>query len=295
MRMKGIVEKLPVSVRDELRAFLGRGVEEIRLRAGQAMEVRAGGESLLTKLKVDGELIRQALGLLSEHSLYAYEEELKQGFFTVDGGYRVGVAGRFQEGHGEVKNYHQITSLCIRVARAYPGCADPVIEHILREGRVLSALILSPPGFGKTTMLRDIARQLSLRGHRVAVSDDRGELAGRFDKGRYAMDLGPRTDVIEGIKKHLAIPMLVRAMAPEVIVTDELQRQEDAQAAFDAQRSGVSVIASAHGSSVEALSRRRVFEQVLREGLFDVLFILGGAPGRVQRIVHGPGVSAWTG
>ncbi len=259
-------------------------LREIRLRAGQPLIVTGErGERLLGAPRTDAE-IEAATDALTRHSLYAREEELEGGYLAIEGACRAGVCGRWADGR-----VRGITSICIRLAHAVPGCADGCMPYLYAHGRPVSALVLSPPGLGKTTLLRDMARQFSNgtcwgAGVNVAVADERRELG-----GAGTLDLGARTDVLEGCGKAAALSMLVRTMRPDVIVTDELGRAGDALAVREAIRCGAAVIASAHADSFEAACGRRILRELLDERLFERIILLAGGVGHVQAIYDGGG------
>ena len=259
-------------------------IREIRLRAGRPPAVTdERGERLLGAPRTAVE-IEAAADALTRHSLYAREEELEGGYLALEGGCRAGVCGRWADGR-----VRGITSICIRLARAVTGCADGCMPYLYARGRPVSALTLSPPGLGKTTLLCDMARQFSNgtrwgAGVNVAVADERRELG-----GSGAFDLGARTDVLEGCGKAEALSMLVRTMRPDVIVTDELGREGDALAVREAIRCGAAVIASAHADSLGAAFGRRVLKALLEERLFERIILLAGGVGRVQAIYDGGG------
>jgi stage III sporulation protein AA len=238
----------------------------------------------------------RTVSLVTRASVYAWEEELARGFCTLPGGHRVGFAGRAVLEGGRVVSQRSFTSLCLRLARQVPGAADPVLPRIRDGGGGLRpTLVFGPPGSGKTTLLRDLARQasrgrpdLGLRGLRVAVVDERSELAGCRD-GRPQFDLGPRTDVLDGVPKDQGMAMALRALGPEVLVCDEVGRPEDAEAVEDAARAGVAVVASAHAGSAEELRRRPVLERLLAGGAFPCLVRLG-PDRRVAEVLAPPGV-----
>ena len=270
-----------------------RELTEVRLRANRPVQlVWVGGEALAGGL-VDEKALSSAVAALMDYSYYAREAELSQGFFTMRDGCRVGVCGRFA-GDGGGWRMTQIGSVCVRVAREISGCADALMGVIAGKAGPRSALLLSAPGMGKTTLLRDIARQLSEAGRRVAVADERHEIAA-CRMGAPTLDVGPRTDVMDGCPRAIAIPALIRSMAPEVIVADEIGGTGDAEALADAARCGVSVVASAHADSVEAAMRRPALRDALTGGAFRVLALLGDRPGRVREVreLDEGGEAAW--
>ena len=208
---------------------------------------------------------------------------MRDGFFTLPGGCRVGLCGRCAPG-GDLR-LQEITGVCIRVCRDHPGAADALMPFLLRGGAPVSCLILSSPGMGKTTLLREAVRTLSNLGWHVAVADERGELN---------RDMGPRTDVLSFCPKTEAIPRLIRSMGPQIVATDEVGGAEDARTIEDAARSGVAVLATAHaGGYPDALSRRGLGE-MLRGGAFERVAELAGAPGRLTRILDAGGDALWT-
>ena len=255
---------------------------EMRLRAGQRLVwTRMGGGSVERGERLTREALERCVDALAEHSLYAMEDQLARGYFTLKGGCRAGVCGRYVTGPGGGVCAREIGSVCVRIAREVKGAADGIMKWA-RKGK--SFLILSAPGMGKTTMLRDAARQMSLMGERVAVADERGEIAA-CEMGVPALDVGPNTDVMDGCGKETAIPMLIRCMGARWVATDELGGEGDAAAVWEAARCGARVAATAHAGSLdEALGRRGVGE-LIRGGAFDVVFLLKG-PGREAEAVY---------
>ena len=245
-------------------------VEEIRLRVARPVQiVTADGEFFPESAAFTAEEAARLLERLCMHSVYAHTEELKNGFVTLPGGARVGVCGRPAVDNGSIIGLTEAYCFNFRIARQVVGCAEGVMRFLLNCGEPVSALIVSPPGGGKTTLLRDIARCLSegisAPPVKVAIADERGELAGCID-GVPSFDIGRRTDVMENAPKAQSIGLLIRSMSPRVIITDELGGRDDAEAVAEACRCGAAVIASAHASSVEELIAQHEFSGLFGSG-----------------------------
>ncbi|MDI3299478.1 MAG: stage III sporulation protein AA [Bacillota bacterium] len=260
--------------------------EEIRLRAGRPLALVVRDETLFLDeagrpapagraRPVGAEEVRRSLELITGHSLYAWQEELRQGFVTLPGGHRAGLAGRLDSEGGHVRTVREVSSLNLRVARERVGVARPLLPWLLERGRPLSALLLGPPGSGKTTLLRDLSRAAGDgeaaggggRPLRTVLVDERFEIAA-LAGGEPTLDVGAATDVIEGGPKAEAFAVALRALNPELLVCDELGRPEDAAALGEAARSGVAVWSSAHAASWEEARRRRLLAPLLEERFF---------------------------
>lgn len=284
--------------------------QEVRLRAGRPlMVVSAAGDAFLAPdgvpareqaaaYHVTGDDVRRTLELMSGSSLYAWEEELRQGFITLPGGHRVGLCGRVVLRAGQVQTMKDISSMNVRIAREVPGAAEAILPWILGEGGLpANTLVYSPPGAGKTTLLRELVRQISrgrpdllCPGLRVGVVDERSEIGGTW-QGRPTRDLGPRADILDGCPKAVGMALLVRAMGPQVLVTDEIGRPEDAEAIAEVLRCGVRVLASAHAGSLDELLARPTLMGLIGAGAFDRLVRLGTSVsvGTVEEVRDGAG------
>lgn len=259
---------------------LGDALTEIRLRAGRPVQLsHAGGDVLCCPL--DRQRFGAIISALMRHSLYACQDELDMGYFTLSDGSRVGIGGRFSA-RGP-RSIMDISSACIRIAREIPGCADEIMEPVKNSA---GTLIISPPGMGKTTMLRDIARQLSDSGKNVCMIDERGELAACRD-GVPALDVGMRTDVISGCMKSAGIMLAIRSCAPDVIITDEIGGDDDGYALMEAARCGVAIIASAHGASLDTGCMREQVKRLVHSGIFDLRILLGPNAGQTAGMSRG--------
>ncbi|ANS74942.1 stage III sporulation protein AA [Paenibacillus yonginensis] len=289
-RIRSLLIKLPAKMLTEL--------EEVRIREERPLEINAGGRFYF--LKEDGALTDQVadavrtgreeshrlLDLITNHSVYTMEEELRKGFITLPGGHRMGLSGRTVLSRGKVEHIRDISGFNLRIAREVKGASSGVLPHLLdyRHKSVLHTLIVAPPQQGKTTMLRDIARAVSSGqfaparekwpGLKVAIIDERSEIAG-CRRGVPSFDIGPRTDIMDGCPKAEGIMMMIRSMSPDVIIVDEIGRPEDAEALTQALHAGVRVIATAHGSGINGTSLSPLLSGVSVGKLFQRFVALG--------------------
>lgn len=249
-------------------------VEEIRLRAGQAAALSTIlGETPLSGLPpVTPPLLRQVLERATASSYHAAADSLRQGFLPAPGGCRIGVCGMAAMEHGEIVTMREVSSLAIRVARDHPGIALPILDRLCREG-FRNTLLLSPPGVGKTTLLRDLIRGLSCRGYRVSVADERGEIAG-MSGGMPGFSLGPRTDVLTGMPKAQAATLLLRAMTPQVIALDEISAPADIRAAEQIADCGTALLATMHAAAYGEAAARPLFAPLAARRLFPRVVVI---------------------
>lgn len=238
--------------------------EELRLRRGREMTALLAGREYGLGGVIGENDLRAVTEAATSSSLHAAGEQLRRGFLAGPHGVRVGVCGTAVTDEHGVTAIREISSLAIRVPRAMPGCADGVWGE-LTAGGFRSALISSPPGVGKTTLLRELIRRLSVEGYRVAVADERGELAGAWN-GESAFDVGPRTDVLTGAPKALAAGMLLRAMNPQVLAVDEAADEGEAGALLAAAGAGVQVLATVHGG--RGMKESALCRALLAAGVF---------------------------
>lgn len=284
---KEILCYLPDSIREVILRVSKRcleGINEIRLRIGKPIILRAKDDDCVIK-KIDGneyilsnaELSR-IFEMMCKNSIYAWQDEIANGFLTLRGGHRVGISGKAIYKNSNVYSIRDISGLNIRVARQVIGAADSILKEIIKDKHFVSALIVSPPGFGKTTVLRDLVRQMSngvgdIKGVNISLIDERSEIAAVFN-GIPQNDIGIRTDVMDGISKYDGINMMVRSMGPEFIATDEIGTKEDIEAILYAVNSGIKILATAHGSSMDDLMRREELARVINKGIFDNIVFL---------------------
>lgn len=257
-----ILSYIPIKLRSFLTPLLNNKAEEIRLRAGRPLTIRQASESFfvtqgshLSKASVNAvtvtrDDIEAAIELLCNNSLYTYENEIKNGYITLPAGHRVGISGNAVISHDRISFINNINALNYRIAKEIKGCSDKIIRDVLYNNHVRNTLIISPPGSGKTTLLRDLARSISNSGKNVSILDERGEIAA-IQNGSPCFDIGAFSDVLNGCKKSHGIPLLLRSMSPDVIITDELGSDEDISVIAEAKKRGVNVIATIHASEIK--------------------------------------------
>lgn len=302
MREEELLHFFPGTVRCrfEKMSRFAEEIQEIRLqvhcpvriiKSGEEVFLGQTGEILLTATEDSWKVTPEELELIFNHicnySRYAYEEDIRQGYLTLPGGHRVGLAGQVavnQEGKIQAMKY--IRFLNIRISHEVIGAADRLLPELHRDGQLLNTLIISPPGCGKTTLLRDLVRQISdgsgeFQGREVGVVDERSEIAGCY-RGIPENRIGMRTDVLDGCPKSIGMMLLLRTMAPKVIAVDEIGSREDAAAISEIQKSGCVVMATMHGSSPEDVLRSG-----MEEALFDCFVFMKKEDGRcmIDRVI----------
>ncbi len=280
-------------------------IQEIRLRCNKPIIILIDGKEKY--LNMNGSFTDHAaiayraesgemddlVNHICHYSLYAFADEIRRGFITVQGGHRVGIAGQVVlENDGSVRTIKNITCINIRVSHQICGVADKVLPHIYDSGMLKNVLIISPPGCGKTTLLRDMVRQISDgniygKGMCVGVVDERSEIAGSY-QGIPQNDIGMRTDVLDACPKALGMMLLLRSMSPQVIAIDELGGEEDMHALHMAAACGSRVIVTVHGADVEDVIRRFGENDCGLKQMFDCYVILARKEGRpvVKEIIN---------
>lgn len=292
-KQNGLLYVFPASMRDfwSHTATHMDEMQEIRLRAGKPVIVLChNGETFLDKqgkfvasqkegILMSREELEEILNYICNYSIYAYEDELRKGFLTVPGGHRIGVAGQAVLEDGEsVRTLKHISYMNIRVAHQIRGVADKVMSYLYERGGFCNTLIISPPGCGKTTLLRDIIRQASDgnvygQGVTVGVVDERSEIAGSF-LGVPQNDVGIRTDVLDACPKVSGMMMLIRSMAPKIIAIDELGGEEDSSALRKASACGCGLLATVHGKGIEDLWEKEGLSWIVRDKLFSRYIVM---------------------
>ncbi len=272
--LKALLSAIPERIRGYIDYADTDRLLELRLRlGGRLCAVYQDRTSFISPPEKDRAIIvterdiKRALELVTNFSMYAYENEIRKGFVTLSGGHRVGICGEAAVSGGKITHLKNIQALNYRFAREFVGCSDSIMGRIFKDGEIKNTVIVSPPMCGKTTLLRDIARNLSLLGKRVSIIDERGEIAA-VSGGSSPFDLGYGCDVLSGASKSDGMLFMLRSMSPDVIITDEIGTADDFSAISEIKKRGVSVITSIHGRNL-TLSEFDVNVNLKGIGVYD--------------------------
>lgn len=300
--MKEIVRLFPIELKQKIISKTHHKwdtLQEIRLRLGQPIELI---------FDQDVEWIRESrptpqdymfiLNQLSEFSLYRMEDELREGYITIEGGHRVGLAGKVNTLKGSVKAIQHITFLNIRIAKESIGAAIPILPFLYKEN-YFNTLIVGPPLTGKTTLIRDLTRLIAsgwnkVEPKKVGVIDERSEIAASI-KGVPQHDVGLRADVMDACPKSEGMMMLIRSMSPEIVVVDEIGSSEDVQALMEAIHAGVTIICTIHGNTIDELKKRPSLQPLFHEQVFQRIIVLekSTVPGKIKQIYDHDGTDLY--
>ncbi|MBQ8554884.1 MAG: stage III sporulation protein AA [Clostridia bacterium] len=273
----------PEQIRSEMDMLLSGELREIRIRAERPTLFVTAHRTAALDWQPGQMQLEALVEALTEHSLYARSDETRHGYITLRGGHRMGLCGRVVT-RGGTASLKAIGSVCIRIAGEWPGTADSLTAH-MNGSTPVSILIIGAPGTGKTTLLRDLARQMSTGRHafQTALIDERGELAACVE-GVPQLNVGD-ADVLDNMPKAGAIPWLIRSMSPQCIVTDELSGEGDAACVLDALACGVGVCASVHGTSLKDAASRPALAALMARRAFDLYAVLDAdAPGQIAAL-----------
>lgn len=268
--------------------FVMSYVFEVRIRIGKPIMVNYKGKYVSIEEKngyntmtvyATAELVDYIIKVATKQSLYAYNDQIKHCYIQAEGGIRIGVCGTVVYHNGEVSTIKNIQSLNVRIAHQVLGCSEKIIGLICQNDRVKNTLIISPPGSGKTTLVRDIIYKLSneKKIDNILVVDERFEIAASGESSN--IDVGIRSDIISGSEKGFAFNEALKTMSPKVIVTDEISSQADTESVCSAIKSGVKVIATAHAESISDLKSKKYFEGIIRDKYFERIIVLSSRMG----------------
>lgn len=280
---KDILKYFPEKIKNVIEENLADlNLEEIRIRNNKPIILKSSNQEKLIRYYPNSDEMMTILQLICENSIYTYQKQIAEGFVTLKGGHRVGLSGSCVMEKGEVINISYISSFNFRISRQIIGCSKNALKYILDMNKkiVKNTLIVSPPGSGKTTLLRDVIRQISsgiksvkFKGQTVGVVDERGEIASLY-RGESQNEIGSKTDVIENTTKSIGMKMLIRSMAPEVIVADEIGGQNDIEVIKYAICSGCKGIFTAHGASFDDIYMNPVLKELVNSHIFEIIMFL---------------------
>ena len=272
MDINEITRYFPVNLTETLLIMGTKDMQEIRIAAERNAVVQKNGILLDTGVHIGKETLKKILDSMCRGSLYAMQTSLVEGYITLAGGHRVGVCGRTVTENSVITHMADISAICIRISREIIGAANEIMEYLECRGRLYNTLIISPPGCGKTTVLRDIARQLGNK-RKVCIADERSEIAA-CRGGIPTHDVGKYTCVMDAVPKAEGIRMLLRTMSPEVIVTDETGSEEEERAIYHLINCGAKIITTAHGYSEKDLENRKYLGRLIGQGIFERIIVL---------------------
>ena len=251
--MKTIENYLTDAIRERIKDRTGwEDISEIRLRVNCPMIVKLNNKEIIFNSFIISEKeLENVFNIITEYSAYAYEDAIKCGYLTVEGGHRIGFGGEAVIKNEKIVTIKNIKFMNIRVSHVVDGCGKKICRELLVDVKPDNTLIISPPGVGKTTLLRDLIKifSINVEGTSICVIDERNEISGSY-MGVPAIDLGWRTDVISNCSKEDGIMMAVRSLAPQIIAVDEIGGENDIKAINYASRCGVNIIATIHGNSL---------------------------------------------
>ena len=283
-----IIKYFPINIYNILKnifednKIIRENIEEIRIRVQKPIILKLRYEDIILNHIVEQKEILQTLEKLCENSIYAYKNQICEGYITVRGGHRIGITGTVVEEQGKIINLKYVTSLNFRIARQVLNCSNKIINEVIdvENHTIFNTLIVAPPGKGKTTILRDLVRRVSngmdninFKGKTCGLVDERGELAAMY-KGIPQNDVGMRTDVVENVSKYQGMKILIRTMAPEIIACDEIGTKEDVLAIKEAMTAGIKGIFTIHGRNMEDLKNNKNIYPLIEDKEIEKIIFL---------------------
>ena len=281
-----VLEYFPYDVKKKIKEYGNdlNNLEEIRVRTNRNLLLKIGQVECEVNYMISTQELLEILQRICDNSIYTYQNQICNGFITIKGGHRVGITGNVVLKEGQVQTISHIYSLNFRISRQVLNCSKDILPYILnlRENTIYNTIILSPPGRGKTTLLRDIVRNISngipeyhFKGIDVGLVDERGEIAAMY-KGIPQNDVGMRTDILDNVSKDVGMRMLVRSMNPRVIVADEIGTKKDIEAINYAVTSGVKGIFTAHGSNLDDITLNPILNKLYELYVIEKIILIEG-------------------
>lgn len=274
--VKGLVTVFPTSIRPRMRKINWDGLEEIRVRIGWPVELIYGNHNEWLgnyDSMIDRQCLDEMLNYITGYSVYAMEEEIRQGYITFSGGHRIGITGHATYEALRDTREHRITNIVdigglnIRIAHERKGCAKQILPYLRKEGSIYNTLFFAAPGIGKTTYLRDVIRILGDE-MKISVIDERSEIAACIN-GKPQNDLGKRTDVLDACPKEVGMKMVLRTMSPEIIAVDEIGKKEEFELLEQMRCSGVKMLGTIHAGDMDEVLRNRMIRIGVESGAIE--------------------------
>lgn len=280
--VKGLIMVFPTSIRPRMRKINWDGLEEIRVRIGWPVElIYSNHNEWLGNYDsmIDRQCLDEMLNYITGYSMYAMEEEIKQGYITFSGGHRIGITGHAtyealrDSRESKLTNIVDIGGLNIRIAHERKGCAENIVPHLRKGDSIYNTMIFAAPGIGKTTYLRDMIRILSNGenldcGIKISVIDERSEIAACIN-GKPQNDLGKRTDVLDACPKEIGMKMVLRTMSPEIIAVDEIGKKEEFDLLEQMRCSGVKILGTIHAGDMDEVLRNQMIRTGVESGAIE--------------------------
>lgn len=273
MKIEYVLRMLPRNIATLIDGKKIDKLQEIRIRVNRNAILKYDDEEIVTDYIPNESSMIEILHRLCENSIYSYQTQICNGYITLYGGHRVGITGHVVMNNGKINNINYISALNFRIAKEIIGASNKLLKYVIEDGEIQNTLIVSKPGNGKTTILRDLIRNLSNMGYTVSLIDERGEIAAMYN-GVPQNDVGLRCDVLDNVTKSIGMKIAVRTMSPDIIVSDEIGTKEDVDAINYGVLSGVHGIFTAHGNTIMDLKLNENLNKLYEQKLFNKIVFL---------------------